>query len=404
MKDLLTKWAGKLPAALLSGSLIFVTLGAGAPHACRAQARAERPRPAPHRLTDWSVSPSFKFDALCFLNVMTGDPFYVTHYKEEYARFEPRLTPPVRAALSNLKRKIKDEGGAVVPAFLCLHFSATDDETLGEMLATLENASALERRLRRTTYFGGGAWRLFLSVRADLKIALSFLETIRFADYWRENVLPRAERKIAEMGNALPRYNVVPEIERAVGFALPSNRITVYLLFYSHPHGMRLTGTRFVANTGWPPVVVVQNAVHEMLHPPYDPAHDAGLRGALASLKGDAFLMGKIKNHNPSFGYNSLEAYVEEDCVRALEQLVQERLDIAREPRARWLDEDEGMHVFAAALYSLMKREDYGGRGESFRDFLVGAIRSGKLGAGNIEPAYRDFYRGPNFQQPQSPR
>jgi hypothetical protein len=398
VKDLSTMRARQLRAALLSGPLICVLFCAGVPRTCRArEARAARPQAEPHRLTDWRVSPSLKFDALCFLNVLTGDPFYVSHYKEEYARFEPRLTPPVRAALANIKRRIKDEGGGIVSAFLCLHFSASDDETIGGMLAALENTAALERELRRTAYFSGDSWRLFLSVRADLKIALSFLETIRFADYWRENILPRAERKIAEMEKVLPRYNVVSEIERAVGFALPSNRITIYLLFYSHPHGMRLTGTRFVANTRWPLVVIAQNAVHEMLHPPYDLAHDGGLKDALNSLKRDAFLMDKIKNHNPSFGYNSLEAYVEEDCVRALEQLVQERLDMAREPRLRWREEDEGMHVFAAALYSVMKREGYGGRGESFRDFLVRAIRSGTLGPGNIEPTYKAFYRDSNF-------
>ena len=371
-------------------------LCAGLPHRRGARAQADRPDAESHGLTRWRVSPSLKFDALCFLNVMTGDPFYVTHYREEYDRFEPRLTPPVRAALANLKRKIKDEHGNIVSAFLCLYFSATDDETLGGMLATLEDGAALERSLRRTIYFSGDGWRLFRSVTPDLKISLAFLRSIRFDDYWRQNILPRARRKIAELETVLPRYDVVAEIERAVGFPLPSNRITLYLLFYSHPHGMRLTGTRFVANTSWHPAVVLQNAVHEMLHPPYDPAHDGELKGALATLKRDGFLTGKIKNHNPSFGYNSFESFVEEDCVRALEQVVQERLDIAREPRRRWREEDEGMHVFAVALYSLMKQENYGGRKESFRDFLVRAIRSGKLGAGNIEPTYKAFYRDPS--------
>jgi hypothetical protein len=396
VNGLLTSEAWRLSAALLRGALIFTMLCAGVSYHGVAQAQTKRPHPESHKLTDWRVSPSFKFDALCFLNIMTGDQFYVSHYKEEYDRFEPKLTPPARAALARIKRKVKDENGNIVSAFLCLYFSATDDETLADMLATLDDSAAMERNLRRTTYFSEDGWRLFLSVRADLKVSLSFLEAIRFEDYWRQNILPRAQRKIAEMEKVLPRYDVVSEIERAVGFALASNRVTVYLLFYSHPHGMRVTGTRFAANTRWPPVVIVQNAIHEMLHPPYDLARDAELKRALASLKGDGFLMGKIKNHNPSFGYNSLESYVEEDCVRALEQLVQERLGIAREPRRRWREEDEGMHVLAVALYSLMKRDDYGGRGESFRDFLVKAIRAGGLRAGNIEPTYKAFYRDAN--------
>ena len=46
-----------------------------------------------HSTTDWRIEPSFKFDALCFLGVLTGDPFYVDYYKNEYAEFERQLTP-----------------------------------------------------------------------------------------------------------------------------------------------------------------------------------------------------------------------------------------------------------------------------------------------------------------------
>lgn len=54
--------------------------------------------------TNWELSPSFKFDTLCFLNTLTGDPYYLEYYKDEYARMEPRLTPAARTALYNLKR------------------------------------------------------------------------------------------------------------------------------------------------------------------------------------------------------------------------------------------------------------------------------------------------------------
>lgn len=61
-----------------------------------------------HTATDWLLRPSFTLDTVCLLNVLTGDPFYVGYYEREYARFEPQLTPAARAALANLKRKIKD--------------------------------------------------------------------------------------------------------------------------------------------------------------------------------------------------------------------------------------------------------------------------------------------------------
>jgi hypothetical protein len=44
----------------------------------------------------------------------------------------------------------------------------------------------------------------------------------------------------------------------------------------------------------------------------------------LGSLRADAFLMDKVNNHNPAFGYNTFEGFIEEDCVQALEQIINE--------------------------------------------------------------------------------
>jgi hypothetical protein len=39
-----------------------------------------------------------------------------------------------------------------------------------------------------------------------------------------------------------------------------------------------------------------------------------------------------------------------------------------------------------------MKEEKFNGEHETFRDFLIRMIRSGKLAAGRIEPIYDAFY------------
>ena len=48
-----------------------------------------------HDSTLWEITPSFKYDVLTLLNVLTGDPFYTSYYPEEHKRFEPGLTPDV---------------------------------------------------------------------------------------------------------------------------------------------------------------------------------------------------------------------------------------------------------------------------------------------------------------------
>jgi hypothetical protein len=103
-----------------------------------------------HTNTDWRIETSFTLDTVCFLNVLTGDPFYVSFYTADYARFDPQLTPAARTALANLKRKIKDENKSIISALLALYFSATDDRTLDDMLNTIDNSEAIKANLKKT--------------------------------------------------------------------------------------------------------------------------------------------------------------------------------------------------------------------------------------------------------------
>jgi hypothetical protein len=89
--------------------LLIALITSSLPCSGDSREQAREPKLGLHSTTDWRVNPSFMLDTLCFINVLTGDPFYLRYYKDEYARFEPQLTPAARIALSNLKRKIKDD-------------------------------------------------------------------------------------------------------------------------------------------------------------------------------------------------------------------------------------------------------------------------------------------------------
>jgi hypothetical protein len=353
--------------------------------------------------TEWQVVPSFKFDALCFLNVLTGDEFYKRFYRDEYARFAPLLTPAARTALAGLKRKLGDEHKVVIPAFLSLHFSVTDDQTLDGMLKSLDESESMKNSLRQTAYYTEGGWRLFRSVRGQLRTILVSLKEMGFADYWAQHVLPRLNLMAAAVERGLSNYDVVTEVEAHLGFALPSNKITVYMLYFARPHGIRVTGSRFITDVSYPFAEVLRNAIHEMLHPPFGQPRDRELLVALQALKADPFLMGMIRDHNPSFGYNSFEGFVEEDCVRALEQVIGERFKIERDARRRWKEEDDGIHVFATVLYALMRRENYDSPHESFQSFLLRMLKTGKLAPGKIRQLYQDFYSATGVQPRRIP-
>jgi hypothetical protein len=346
----------------------------------------------PQTKTDWKIEPSFKYDALCFLNILTADTFYLTYYKNEYDKFKDKITEPAKLSLSSLKKNLKDDNGRIISAFLCLYFSAVEDSILAQLILRLDNLDELKSNFSKTPYHDEESWNLFVSAIPELKVIFAFLKEIDFEDYWKENILPIIQKKINEIKPGLPDFDVIKENEYYLGHKLASNVITVYMLYYVQPHGIKITGTRFLTDAAWPFNIVIRNAVHEMMHPPYDVSYDRELNEAIESLRKDEYLMDKVNNHNPSFGYNTLEGLVEEDCVQALDQLINEKFGIAKDAKLRWKESDDGIHVFAVALYQIMKDENYNSKNEVFRDFLVKMINSDKLSAGIIKELHKKFY------------
>jgi hypothetical protein len=86
--------------------------------------------------TRWRVEPSFTYDLLSVLNVMSGDRYYLAFHRAEYDRLAPRLDAAAHAALAGVKRAIKDKGGQIVSAVLYYLFSGTADRTLDAVLGT----------------------------------------------------------------------------------------------------------------------------------------------------------------------------------------------------------------------------------------------------------------------------
>ncbi len=351
------------------------------------------PRDELSHAAHWRVQPSFKFDILCLLNTLTADPYYLSYYQEEYEQFEPLLTAEVKQALKTIKQRIKGDKKSIISAFLCVHFSVTDDKNIDEMLSSLENIATLKDRLKKTPYFNNENWQLYELIYTELRTIFKFLKKINYESYWATNILPRIIQKKAEIESSLSQYSIIEEVEPAIGYSLPSDEITVYLLYFSQPHSIRLTGARFLSDIAWPVEIVVQNAIHEMMHPPYDIAADHELRRVLASLKADPFLMDKVLNHNPDLGYNSFAEFIEEDCVQAVEQIICEKLKIENDAHERWQKSDQGMHVLAVVIYSLMKVEKYSNQTEKIRDFLIRMSKLKKLAPGEIESLYNDFYK-----------
>ena len=356
-----------------------------------------------HTNTDWQLKPSLKYDTLCLLNVLSGDPYYLHYYQAEYDHFHPLFTPQEQAAFVELKRIIKDEGRTIVSAMLSVNYSTVDDETLPEMIQTVHDSSAMEAALKKTPYWSEGGWKKYEAARPALEAALKALNRVGFPDYWKHNAEPRIEKRIAELAPDLPKYNIVPAIERHLGFSLPSQTITIYLLAYSEPHGIRITGLHFITHISYPFGIVLHNAIHECMHPPYH-ADDPAIHKAIEQLGRDPLIMEKVQHHDASFGYNTTDGLIEEDSVEALEQIISEEFDAGRGNICEyWLKQDGGIHVLATAIYSDYKKA-WAQTPKPYSQWFTQAVQDGQLSGSNLQNTVNTFFSANQCKQPPSYR
>jgi hypothetical protein len=343
-----------------------------------------------HPVTDWQLKPSLKYDTLCLLNALSGDPYYLHYYPTEYEHFHPLFTPEEQAAFAELKHVIKDEGHGIVSAKLALYYSAVDDETLPEMIRTAHDSAVMEAALKKTSYWSADGWQNYEAARPALEVALRALDRVGFPAYWAANARPKIEKRIAELAPELPKYDILPVIESYLGFPLPSHTITVYLLAYSEPHGIRITGLRFLTHGSYPFSIVLHNAIHEPMHPPYH-ADDPKVREAIDLLGRDPLVIDKVQHHDPSFGYNTTAGYIEEDSVQALEQLVSDKFGVAHNPCEYWREQDGGMHVLAAAIYTDYKQAS-SQNSKPYSQWFVQAVQGAQLRGSNLQKTVQSFF------------
>jgi hypothetical protein len=333
--------------------------------------------------TQWKVRTSEGFDALCALNLLSGDAYYLEKYPEETKSFAAPRYAGARRAARRLKAVIKDEQGGIVSAFLTLMFSGGPDSTLRAVLASVRAPARLESSFRASAFWDEDSWKLFQRVRPDAIEALDAMRKAGFSENWERlmgtGASPRAEALQAE----LAPYDILGEQSRLIGHDLQQGRIEVTLLYYSRPHGIRVQGARFLTNIGYPTATVLRNAAHEPLHPPYDES-GPGVVKAVAEFARDSLIVRIVREHNPSFGYTTVAGYVEEDAVQALEQVVSERLGLAQPAGERWRKADDGMHVLAAAIYDLMQETGFAETGGRFETWFLDMVTSGRLSPGEV--------------------
>lgn len=332
--------------------------------------------------TQWTVSLSEGFDALCFLGPLSGKEFYARYYKNELADILPRMPKPAMDAMASLQAEADQQNHLLGPG-LCTLMSGAPIDTLDAVIAALDAAeTAILPTYKASAYWDQESWDRFIARRPRLRLVLDGLRQAGFVELRKRAMGATAETRLPALRQKLAGYDVIAEQERLLGRPLDAS-LEIVLLWFNKPHGIRIQGQRFITGITWPDEIVLRNAAHEVLHPPF-PMDGPAAKAALAVLEKDALLKRIVAEHNPAFGYNTMEGLLNEDMVEALEQIVSERLGFAAEPAKRWEQADDGMHVLAAGLYGLLKADGYDKTGGNLEAWTTAAAKSGKLSPASL--------------------
>lgn len=327
--------------------------------------------------TRWNVMASEGADAIAFLGPLSGGALYMRHYAEDVAAFAPKLPPAVRADVPALWEEARKAGLGLMGPTLQNIMSGGNIGTLDALIAALHD---LERQIRpsyaASEYWKEPHWAWVTQVAPRLAAIFEAMRTSGFAAFKRERI-GDIDRRIDEVKRALSGFDVIRLQEKLTGRTFDPE-IRVVLLHFSKPHGIKVQGQTFLQSADYDIAITVRNAAHEMLHPPF-PMDGQVAKAALAVLAKDPLFPRIVRDHDPQWGYTTLEGYLNEDMTQALDQLISEALGVARNPADRWRKADDGIHVLAAGFYGLLRQDKWVETGGSIEKWLDNAVRSNRL-------------------------
>ncbi|MGE0596831.1 MAG: hypothetical protein AB7P07_10710 [Hyphomonadaceae bacterium] len=328
--------------------------------------------------TQWRVRSSEGLDALLLIGAAAGDVMQQEEYPEEIAWVRANMSAEGLAAMAVLDQTLRVEIGALTGPTMAHFFSAGQTDTIAQVIASAEDPERLLRPgLEALPDWSEENYQRALPLLPQAAIALRALDAAGFSQWRSENEGAAIAQGIETIRAAVEGHDVIGENQRFLARQLEP-AIEIVVLAYCRPYGIRIKGQRFVTHYSWDAGTQLRTAAHEIFHAPFDD-EDWRLWARLERLQSDPWMNSIVVNHDPRFGYNSFDGVVDEGSTQALDQVVAERLGIARDPRDRWRRSDGGMHMLAAALYHAMKEDGYDRRGGDYGQWLVSALDRGLL-------------------------
>lgn len=348
---------------------------------------------APGR-TRWNVIGSEGYDAIAFLGALSGQELYRRAYAADADSFSPRLPERVRADIPRLAEEAGKSSFGLLWPVLANILSGAGVTTLDSVIASLSDLEGgVVRAVRANPSRNAEDLAWLRRNAARLTSVFTAMRDADFATFRRERLGLGFAARITTVSRELSGYDVISWQEKLTGRRFDST-INVVLLAFSKPHGAKMQDQTFLQAADYDVATTVRIAAHEMLHPPM-PMDGPAARAALAVLERDPLIMRILREHDPRWGYTTLEGLLNEDICEALDQLISEELNVARDPAERWRKADDGMHVLAAGLYGLLKRDNWSKTGGNIEAWLAAAARSGRLAPAVFHPIAADVLKRP---------
>jgi hypothetical protein len=362
----------------LAGALATVAASTVLSRAVLAQANATNK-------TRWKVRASEGFDALAFFGPLSGAELYTRYYGADATAFASRLPEAIRNDIVKLSSDATKDGYGLLGPNLSVLFSTNgNDATIDTLLTALKARN--ERMLpsyKASPYWDEKDWSWFDQAAPRLEAIFTGMRDAGFAAFRAERA-GDLDTRVADVQRSLNSFDVITWQEKLTGRTFDPT-IEIVLLQFSKPHGIKVQGQTFLQATDYDVATTVRIAAHEMLHPPV-PMDGPVALAALKVLERDELIMRIVREHDPRWGYTTLEGVLNEDLCEALDQLISEALGVGRNPADRWRKQDDGMHVLAAGLYGLLRQDRWVETGGSIEAWLDEATRRGRLAPKSLHP------------------
>jgi hypothetical protein len=328
--------------------------------------------------TRWHVQASVGLDAIVFIGALTGNGMQYQHYESEVHFIESRLDGNAKAALERLAEFAELHSMLIGPN-LALIFSAGPADTLDDVIASArEPETRLRAALEKSEYWDAREWTWVRDeTLPDVLALLLGMREAGFESYWQDIAAPALDMRIEATRKYLERFDIIPEHERLLGRPLDPE-IDVFLLYFSKPYGIRVTGQRFASHHSYPMYIQLRTAAHEMFHPPFERS-DVSVYERLEELREDPWMQSILRDHDPAIGYNTFPELLDESATQALDQIVADRLGFDQGPGARWRTADGGMHMLSAAIYQMLREDRFDRTGGNFAEWFDSAIDRGRF-------------------------